>query len=110
LEWGGGRERGRRMNKVQKCVHMYVNAKMIPVGIVPGIGGGGIKETSGGVKSSIIYLMHCKNPCKCHNISPTSTNNKGEKKQEKTLTFQLNGMCIKLHYENYNYNEYTEKM
>jgi hypothetical protein len=31
-EEGGGRERGRRVNTVQKiCVHMYVNAKMIPV-------------------------------------------------------------------------------
>jgi hypothetical protein len=27
---------------------MYVNAKMIPVETVPGIGGGGMKESSGG--------------------------------------------------------------
>jgi hypothetical protein len=32
---------GRRVNTVQKCVHMYVNAKMIPFKTVPGIGGGG---------------------------------------------------------------------
>jgi hypothetical protein len=25
------------------CVHMYVNAKMIPVETIPGIGGGGVK-------------------------------------------------------------------
>jgi hypothetical protein len=27
---------------------MYVNAKMIPVQTIPGIGGGGIKESCGG--------------------------------------------------------------
>jgi hypothetical protein len=31
---------GRRMNLILiMCIHMYVNAKMIPVVIVPGIGG-----------------------------------------------------------------------
>jgi hypothetical protein len=34
----------RRVNMVQKCVHMYVNAKMIPVKNTPGIGKGGKKE------------------------------------------------------------------
>jgi hypothetical protein len=29
-------------------VHVYVNAKMVSVETVPGIGGGGIKESSGG--------------------------------------------------------------
>jgi hypothetical protein len=29
---------GRWMNTVQKCIHMYVNAKKIPVETVPGIG------------------------------------------------------------------------
>jgi hypothetical protein len=38
---------GRRVNTVQKCVYMYVNAKMIPVETVPGIRGGGIKEDCG---------------------------------------------------------------
>jgi hypothetical protein len=33
---------------VQKCVDMYVNAKMIPVETIPGMGVGGIKESSGG--------------------------------------------------------------
>jgi hypothetical protein len=34
---------GRRVNMVQKnvCVHMYVNAKMMPVGTIPGFGEGG---------------------------------------------------------------------
>jgi hypothetical protein len=28
----------------EKCVHIYVNAKMTPVETIPGIGKGGIKE------------------------------------------------------------------
>jgi hypothetical protein len=39
---------GRSMNTVQKCVHMYVNVKMIPVKIVLRIREGGIKESSEG--------------------------------------------------------------
>jgi hypothetical protein len=27
-EAGGGRERSRKINMVQQCIHMYVNAKM----------------------------------------------------------------------------------
>jgi hypothetical protein len=46
---------------------MYVNAKMIPFGTIPGMGGGG------GVNSSMIYLIHCKNFCKYHNAPPPST-------------------------------------
>jgi hypothetical protein len=38
-------------------MHMYVNAKMIPVETVP----------VEGVNSSVIYLIHCKNHCKCYN-------------------------------------------
>jgi hypothetical protein len=45
---------------------------MIPVETVPGIGGGGMKESSGGVNSNMIYLIHCKNLCKCHNVYPPS--------------------------------------
>jgi hypothetical protein len=33
----------RRENKVQNCVHMYVNGKMIPVEPIPGMEGGGDK-------------------------------------------------------------------
>jgi hypothetical protein len=35
------------------CIHMYVNAKMIPVETVPGIWVGGMKESSGGRGNSI---------------------------------------------------------
>jgi hypothetical protein len=33
---------------VQKYVHIYVNAKMIPFETIPGIGWGMIKESNGG--------------------------------------------------------------
>jgi hypothetical protein len=46
---------------------------MIPVEIVPGIGGGGLKRAVEGVNLSIIYLICCKNICKCHNAPPCST-------------------------------------
>jgi hypothetical protein len=42
------RKRGRRVNMVQKCVHLYVKAKMIPDETIPGIGEGEVKESSGG--------------------------------------------------------------
>jgi hypothetical protein len=46
---------------------------MIPVETVPGIGRGGMKESSGGVNSSIIYLIHCKNLCKYYSVPSPST-------------------------------------
>jgi hypothetical protein len=69
---------GRRVNVIQKCVHMYVNAKMIPTETVPGVGEGD-KESRGGVNSRMMYLKHCKSLCKC---TLTNYNNKGEKKKE----------------------------
>jgi hypothetical protein len=33
-------KRGRRVNTMQKCVHMYVNATMIPVEYIPEMGKG----------------------------------------------------------------------
>jgi hypothetical protein len=46
---GGVGEKGRRVNALQKCVHLYVNAKMIPVETTPVIRvGGRIKENSRG--------------------------------------------------------------
>jgi hypothetical protein len=41
-----------------------------------------------GVNSSMIYLIHCKNFCKCHNVPPTSTtinNNNNNKKQTRNM-------------------------
>jgi hypothetical protein len=43
-----------------------------------------IKENSEGVPSSIIYLIYCKNFCKCHNVPlPSTTIKKGEKNRKK---------------------------
>jgi hypothetical protein len=39
-----------------------------------------IKERSGGETLSMIYLIHCKNLCKCHNVPPTQHKNKGKKR------------------------------
>jgi hypothetical protein len=47
---------------------MYVNAKMISEE--------GIKRVGDGVNPSVIYFTHCKNFCKCHNVSPYPTKNK----------------------------------
>jgi hypothetical protein len=58
---------------------MYVNAKMITVENIPGIGGGRDKD------SSLIYLIHCKNICKCHNIPPSSTTINKQKNKKKTF-------------------------
>jgi hypothetical protein len=43
---------------------MYVNAKMIPVETIPGLGGRGMKESGGGGE-----LIYCKNFYKCHNVN-----------------------------------------
>jgi hypothetical protein len=42
------------------------------------MGRGMIKERVEGVNSSIIYLLHCKNFCKCHNVTPPRTTRKKE--------------------------------
>jgi hypothetical protein len=58
---------------------MYVNVKMIPVETAPGIRGEEYRRAVK-VNSSMIYLIHCKNLCKYHNVSPTQHNNKGKKR------------------------------
>jgi hypothetical protein len=57
---------------------MYINAKMIPVETVPGISGWGIELEE--ENSSKMYLIHCKNLCKCYNIPPPSTIEKEKKR------------------------------
>jgi hypothetical protein len=52
---------------------MLSKCKIIPIETVPGIGEAEITRAVEGVNSSMIYLIHCKNLCKCHNISPLST-------------------------------------
>jgi hypothetical protein len=59
---------------------MHVNIKMIPVENTPGILG--VKENGGGVNSSMIYLTHFQNFCKCHNV-PITTIKKKKNTQKK---------------------------
>jgi hypothetical protein len=47
---------------------MYVNPKMTPVEAVPGIRRREMRERRGGVNSTMIYLIHCKNLCKCYHV------------------------------------------
>jgi hypothetical protein len=35
-----------------------------------------------GMNSNIINLIYCKNFCKCHNVSPSSTTMKNEKEKK----------------------------
>jgi hypothetical protein len=49
----------------KQCIHMYLNAKMIPVETAPGIRGGGGGRAVKGVNSNMICLIHRKNLCKC---------------------------------------------
>jgi hypothetical protein len=49
---------------------MYINAKMIPVETIPGMRARRVVE---GVNSNMLYLIHCKKFCKCHNLLPPST-------------------------------------
>jgi hypothetical protein len=57
--------------KQRKIVHMYVNGKMMPVETIPGMDGGCKRRMVKGVNSSMIYMMHCKDICKYHNVPPT---------------------------------------
>jgi hypothetical protein len=47
---------------------MYVNRKIIPVVTIPGMER--CRRMVEGINSSMIYLIYCKNFCKCHNASP----------------------------------------
>jgi hypothetical protein len=60
------------------CVHIYANGKIRPVETIPRTVRGRIKENDGGVNSSMIYLIYCKNICKYHNVPPPSTIKKRE--------------------------------
>jgi hypothetical protein len=49
---------------------------MIPVETTPGIEGGGWggrRRMVEHVNSCMTYLIHCKNLCKCYNVSPPIT-------------------------------------
>jgi hypothetical protein len=50
-----------------------LNAKIIPAETVIEIQGRGMKDSGGGVNSCMIYLIHCKNLCKCSSVPLLST-------------------------------------
>jgi hypothetical protein len=54
---------------------------MRPAETIIGIRGGGIKENDGGVNSTVIYLIYCKNVCKYYSVPPPSTTIKKKKVQ-----------------------------
>jgi hypothetical protein len=55
------------------CAHMYANGKVRPAETAPGMGVGEKMENDGGVNSSMLYLIYCKDFCKCYNVPPPST-------------------------------------
>jgi hypothetical protein len=75
--------KGRKLNTLQKCIHKYINSKMISIETTPGMGGGKINESGGEVNSSMIYFIHCKNFCKDRNVPPLSTTIKKQQRPNK---------------------------
>jgi hypothetical protein len=64
---------GRRMNMVQTMyIHVY-KCRNDTCWTARKIREGCMSENSGRVNSSMIYLMHYKNLCKCYNVSRPST-------------------------------------
>jgi hypothetical protein len=61
------------------CIHVW-KWKIIPVETIPGMGG--MVE---GINSSMIYLIHCRNFCKCNNVPPPCTTIKKEIHFEPTI-------------------------
>jgi hypothetical protein len=64
---------------------MYANAKIIFIEVITGIGGWrkrGWKRAVEGVKSSKMYLILCKNLCKCNSVPPPSKKIKEKKKRK----------------------------
>jgi hypothetical protein len=51
---------------------MCVNGKMISFESILGLGVEGMKENGRGMNLSTIYLIYCKNFCKCHSVPPLS--------------------------------------
>jgi hypothetical protein len=70
---------------------------MIPAETVPGIRGRRIMESSCGVNLSIIYLIHCKKLCKCHNLPPPRTiinKNKNSQTHRNKEQREMNSCCL----------------
>jgi hypothetical protein len=77
---GSGRWHGKGAEEWYKyCVHMYIYAKMITFETLLGMDGVGNKGKWGRGESKYDIFIHCKNFCKCHNVLPSSKNNKNSK-------------------------------
>jgi hypothetical protein len=61
---------GRRWGKYGRvyCVHMNVNEKMRLLKLFQEWERGGKRRMVEEMNSSMIYLIYCKNYCKCHNV------------------------------------------
>jgi hypothetical protein len=60
---------------ISYCVYMYINGKVRHVETILGMGQRGKRRMMEGVNSVMIYLIYCKNFCKCHNV-PHQNNKK----------------------------------
>jgi hypothetical protein len=56
--------------------------KMIPIETIPGMGGRDKGKWWKRVNSIMIYLIYCKNFCKCHNVIPSNTIIKKKQKND----------------------------
>jgi hypothetical protein len=56
--------------------------KIISVENSPGLAVGRIKENSRRYEFKYDILIHCKNLCNCHNVSPPRTITKGKKRKK----------------------------
>jgi hypothetical protein len=73
-EGEGGRERGRRMSMVQtRCTHICKCKNDTCWNCSGNEGRRAWEREVEGVNSSMIYLIHCKNICKCYNVFTPST-------------------------------------
>jgi hypothetical protein len=66
----GEEEEGKMVNKVQQNVYLLRQFQEL---------GEGTNESHEVVNSSMIYLIRCKNLCKCHNVPPSSTTKEKKK-------------------------------
>jgi hypothetical protein len=68
----------RRVNIVQTLVCIYVNGERYLLKLLQEWEKENRKESDGGVNSTMIYLIYCKNFCKCHNVFPPTKTIKKE--------------------------------
>jgi hypothetical protein len=100
---GKGEEVGkwwRRVNMAQSlCTHVCKWKKGTVENIL-GMGVGEWRKMVKGTNSSMIYLIHCKNLGKCHNVPPQSiTKKKSSKRHTVHVHQQFLNTCLSLFYD-----------